>query len=259
MRHFRILLLACSAVAVPGMAGAADMPWGRGPAVISEGEPAEVEIGTGWYLRGDIGFARPTAPTLTMGANSFTGISRDGSFAFGGGFGYKFNDFLRADLTVDQISSYGLKRRIGTVGCFGVDTCNVDHKFDGTVVPVLANAYVDLGKWWGFSPYVGGGAGVARMRTGGGFTYTDTTTHASLETVASSRTKWSPAFAAMAGLAVDLGAGIQLDAGYRYLWLSEGATGVMTQTGSGGLVPSSVEMKNAGFHQARVGLRYFLD
>jgi opacity protein-like surface antigen len=156
------------------MAGAADMPWGRGPAVISERGPAEVEIGTGWYLRGDIGFSRATAPSMTLGATSFTGVGRDGAFVYGGGFGYKFNEWLRADLTVDQISSYGLKHRIGSVGCFGVDTCTVDQKFDGKVVPVLANAYLDLGKWWGFTPYVGGGAGVARMRTGGVFAYTDT-------------------------------------------------------------------------------------
>ena len=258
MRHVRSLLLACLAVTAPGVAFAADMPWGRGPVVVSERGPQEEEIGTGWYLRGDIGFSRATAPSMTMGATSFSDVGRDGSFVYGGGFGYKFNEWFRTDLTIDQISSYGLKHRIGSVGCFGVDTCTVDRKFDGTVMPVLANAYLDLGNWWGFSPYVGGGVGVARMRTGGAFTYTDTTTAATVTTVATTDVKWSPAFAAMGGLTVDLGSGLQLDAGYRYLWLSEGATGTMAQTGAGGVVPGTVELKNAGFHQARVGLRYFV-
>jgi opacity protein-like surface antigen len=259
MRHLRTLLLACVAVTSPGLAGAADMPWSHGPAVISDRPPQEEEIGTGWYLRGDIGWAKATAPSFDMGANRFSSVGRDGSFIYGGGFGYKFNEWLRADLTVDQIASYGMKRGIGSVGCFGIDTCSVGRGFDGSVIPILANAYLDLGNWGGFTPYVGGGIGAARMRASGTFTYTDPTLATTVTTMADSGVKWSPAFAAMAGLAVDLGSGIQLDAGYRYLWLSNGSTGVLTQGNALGVVPGTVEFKNSGFHQARVGLRYFVN
>ena len=259
MRHLRIPLLAFAVIAAPASAVAADMPWGRGPAVISERGPVEEEIGTGWYLRGDIGFSRATAPSVTMGAATFNDAGHNSAPVYGGGFGYRFTDWLRADLTVDQIASYGLKHRLGTVGCFIVDACTVDRRFDGTVVPVLANAYLDLGNWAGFTPYVGGGVGAARLRASGSFTYTDLSTAATLTTRSSVDAKWSPAFAAMAGLAVDLGAGIKLDAGYRYLWLSEGTSGTMSQIGNAGLVPTTVELKNSGFHQARVGLRYSLN
>jgi len=261
MRHFRFLLLACTAVTLSGPVDAADMPWGNGPAVISDGDPMEEEIGSGWYLRGDIGWARGTEPKISYSHASTVvsdpKVSDRGTF--GGGFGYKFNEWLRADLTVDQIESYGMKRRIGSVACFTTDTCTIDSGFGGKVMPVMANAYVDFGNWGGFSPYVGGGLGAARMTSSGSFTYTDTTTAATVTTFANGGARWSPAFAAMAGLTIDLGSGIQLDAGYRYLWLSEGSTGVIAQSGAGASVPSTVEFRNNGFHQARVGLRYFVN
>lgn len=259
MRRLRSSLLAFLAIAAPGVAVAADMPWGRGPTVISERSPYQEEIGTGWYLRGDIGYSKAQAPSFTMGATSLGSAGRDGSFVYGGGFGYKFNEWLRADLTVDQIESYGMKRRIGSVACFTTDTCTIDSGYGGKVMPVMANAYVDFGNWGGFSPYVGGGLGAARLISSGSFTYTDTTTAATVTTYASGGSRWSPAFAAMAGLTIDLGSGIQLDAGYRYLWLSEGSTGVIAQSGAGASVPSTVEFRNNGFHQARVGLRYFVN
>ena len=259
MRHVRSLLLVCIATAVPNLASAADMPWGRAPTVISERGAPEEEIGSGWYLRGDIGYARAAAPSLDLGTTHFSNVGRDGAVIYGGGFGYKFSEWFRADLTVDQISSYGLRSRIGSVPCFWGGTCSVDRKFDGAAMPILANAYVDFGNWGGFSPYVGGGVGVARMRASGTFTYTEPTLGVGVRTMADSGVRWSPAFAAMAGLAIDLGSGVQIDAGYRYLWLSEGSTGAMTQSGAAGVVPGTAELKNTGFHQARVGLRYFVN
>jgi len=259
MRRLRTSFFVLSAVVLPEIAMAADMPWGRGPTVIPDRSPIEEEIGSGWYLRGDIGWSKATAPSFTMGTAQFGKVGRDASFVAGGGFGYKFNEWLRADLTVDQIRGYGLKSRIGSVGCFGLDTCTISSDYSGTVMPVLANAYVDFGGWHGFSPYLGGGIGAAKLKSSGSFTYTDTTTALTATTYADGGSRWSPAFAAMAGLSIDLGSGIQLDAGYRYLWVTEGSTGNVAQSGAFGLVPGGVEFKNNGFHQARVGLRYFVN
>ena len=194
-----------------------------------------------------------------MAGTIFSDTARDASFVFGGGFGYKFNDWLRADLTIDRVATLGLKHNIGSVTCNTTDTCTIDSHFGGTVMPVLANAYLDLGNWHGIGPYVGGGAGAALMQTGGDFIYTDTTTAGTVTTHTKSGSVWSPAFAAMAGFTVDLGSGIQLDAGYRYLWLTQGATGTLTQTGNGGVVPATVEFKHNADHQARVGLRYYVN
>ena len=259
MRVLRSCLLAVSAVILPGAAVAADMPYGRGPALIGESDPLEEEIGTGWYLRGDVGFGRATGQTFTMAATDYSAGGRGGAFGFGAGFGYKFNDWLRADLTVDQVTSFGLKRRIGTVACNTTNTCTIDRGYDGTLMPIMANAYLDFGNWAGFSPYVGGGGGAAQMTTGGTFAYTDTTTAAVVSTSVTTRSKWTPALAAMAGLTVDLGSGIQLDAGYRYLWLTDGSTGARAQNGAGAAVPATAGFGVDGIHQARVGLRYFVN
>lgn len=258
MRSFRSVCLSALVLAAPAVAVAADMPWGRGPVVIGERSPQELEIGTGWYLRGDVGYSKATAPSMTLDTDRFTGIGRNGAFAWGGGFGYKFNDWFRADLTVDQISSYGLKRRIGSLTCFTTDTCSVDGNYDGTVMPIMANGYIDLGGWHGFSPYIGGGVGAARLKSSGTLTYTDSSAVTYVTSV-DRGAKWSPAFAAMAGFTIDIGSGLQLDAGYRYLWLTDGSTGPMTQVGGGSGLPSTLDYKNTGFHQGRVGLRYFVN
>ena len=257
MRRFRTSFCALLAVTLPSVAIAADMPRGRGPVVIGESDSYSEEIGTGWYLRGDVGYSKATDASLTIGAQRFDGVGRGGTTIYGFGFGYKFNDFLRADLTIDQIATLDLKKRVGSVGCFGTDTCTIDRSFDGSVTPVLANAYVDLGNWSGITPYVGGGIGGALIRGRGTFTYTDITSGGTVTTTAEGGKTWSPAFAAMGGVAVDLGAGLTLDAGYRYLWLSHG-TGPIAQQGSFGAVPASVDYRSSGFHQARLGLRYYV-
>lgn len=250
------LLLA--AIAAPVAASAADMPWSRGPAVISETAPVEEEIGTGWYLRGDIGFSQAQNPSIDIGGTRFDHIRSRGEAVWGGGFGYKFNEWFRADLTVDQISTYGLKSQIGSIGCYGSLNCTVGRSLDGRVIPVLANAYVDFGNWAGFTPYVGAGVGAARLRTSGLLNYTETTSGLTISARTDSTAKWTPAFAGMAGVAIDLGSGIQLDAGYRYLWLSSDAAGTMQQ-GTVGIVPTKVQLRNGGFHQARIGLRYYVN
>ena len=259
MRRLRSSLLALLTVAAPSAAMAADMPWGRGPAVISEQSSRQEEIGTGWYLRGDVGYARATSPSLDMSTTTFSNIDRSGSLIVGGGFGYKFSEWFRTDLTVDYIDHYRLKSGLGTVGCFVVDTCSVSHKFDGTVTPILANAYLDFGSWSGLTPYVGAGIGAARLMSRGTFTYVDPSAAATVTTQVYGASRWSPAFAAMAGFSFDLGSGIALDAGYRYLWVNDESSGPLVQRGNGGVVPSTVDFSNKAFHQARVGLRYYVN
>ena len=70
-------------------------------------EPFEVTapFAGGWYLRGDIGFSnqsveRITNPVIAAGTTLTTSQKGFDSAPFGGvGVGYKFNEWLRADLT----------------------------------------------------------------------------------------------------------------------------------------------------------------
>ncbi len=123
-------------------------------------------------------------------------------------------------------------------------------------MPVLANAYIDLGNWYGVTPYVGAGAGFAWMRTSGALGYLQNG-NASWVAYQTERQTTSPAFAAMAGLSVDLGSGFQLDAGYRYLWVTSNSGPAFT-TVAGATAPTNLDLRNTGFHQARVGLRWFV-
>ena len=80
---------------------AADMPF-----PVEEPPPAmegPVEWGSNWYLRGDLGLAR-TSPTTLNGVTLSNTMPNNWTIGLGGG--YKFNDWFRADVTVDYESLY---------------------------------------------------------------------------------------------------------------------------------------------------------
>src|SRR5215207_10799486 len=93
-------------------------------------------------------------------------ISKFGdTYSFGGGFGYQFTNWLRADVTADYRApakfsnwSSGSYDRGGAQGIRGF---NVEKgEFEKTIL--LANAYLDLGNWYGITPYLGAGIGTAQ-------------------------------------------------------------------------------------------------
>src|SRR4051812_4339191 len=99
---FRGLLMPAAALAfaslAPMIARAADM---LPPAPsLDPVEEERVTFGTGWYLRGDVGIANETK--LSVGAITLPS-SKDfaNSWSAGLGFGYKYNDWFRSDVTVD--------------------------------------------------------------------------------------------------------------------------------------------------------------
>ena len=74
------------------------------PAVMEAGRPGVVELGTGWYLRGDVGYVDYVTPKDRRDAildHTFDRTSLKQTWSAGGGFGYKFLNLLRADATVD--------------------------------------------------------------------------------------------------------------------------------------------------------------
>ena len=100
------------------------------------------------------------------------------NFTGGAGFGYRWNDWLRFDATWDYRTGPGGTRQATVVCPYGLtgvssptgvplgflydttNTCNASaslHQYDNAF---LANTYVDLGTYYGFTPYVGGGLGL---------------------------------------------------------------------------------------------------
>jgi opacity protein-like surface antigen len=153
--------LAMTAGALP--AGAADYRMGSsGPPPMLE-EPAGIpaELGTGWYLRGDVGYVDYGKPREVVGYSvgfPFDSIKLEETVSVGGGIGYSFNGLFRADVTVDYRADARIKAL--SSGSNYVDGFSTDTlKLESTTA--LVNAYIDLGRWSGITPYIGAGVGVA--------------------------------------------------------------------------------------------------
>ena len=140
-------------------------------------DEAPVTFGTGWYLRGDMAVSGetqiPIGSVLLPSSNSFPN-----NYALGVGFGYKYNNWVRSDVTVDYRAAREFKGNTshGVVACqdgavgtpaggpftgsipiYGACLDYVQARMNNT--HVLFNVYADLGTWYGLTPYVGAGVG----------------------------------------------------------------------------------------------------
>ena len=110
------------------------------------------EFVSGWYLRGDIGYRSTTLARSIRCPRSATG---DDTFSAGGGFGYKWK-WIRADLTLD----YALRGRFQRHR----DHVRLLYR-QARRLQLIANVYIDLGTWAGFTPYVGVGVGTTLSKS----------------------------------------------------------------------------------------------
>jgi opacity protein-like surface antigen len=234
----------------------------------------KVEFATNWYVRGDLAYAQETFPNVspfTFGSSP----SVLNTFSAGAGLGYKVNDWFRTDLILDYRSPIHAVGSGGTP-CFVVapdaitgaptivpETCighfdTETHRWD-----LLANGYLDLGTWDGFTPYIGAGAGVAWARTKQSVTFTfgnglpcqascaiGGNFFADFDRSQSTFT-YRFAWAAMAGVAIAMTDHAQLDVGYRFLDLGL-RTGISSVTGK------SVTQRIRA-NEVRAGVRYMID
>ena len=189
MPTVRALAAAAAAiVAFVPAAYAADPPLPRSP--IRTVAPAE-DMTSGWYLRGDIGWQNVQLPAVTGDFATIKGVDNIVTGGLGGG--YQFNDWLRADVTVDR-SVFRMNRPLDTVWCpyaatglftqdasgndvpVGIfanpsDTCTPQSKGTLNRTSFLVNGYLDLGHYWGFTPYIGAGLGVSYNQASSSLVY----------------------------------------------------------------------------------------
>ena len=249
-------LSAAAALLPAAPATAADMPSYYAPGSTPAPPDAPLEFGTGWYLRGDASFGPEDKPRLSLqsAAPTFGRDSTAWGYAFGGGGGYKFNDWFRADITADYLDPfhYAANTSCGTA-------CTVNHETNVWRWDGLVNGYVDLGNWFGLTPYIGAGAGVAGTHQDGSIGIngsalasgiTDARTGTLVTSSVPSRTDYQFAWAAMAGFSYAFGPHMLADIGYRYLDL--GRTTVP-------LFPVTSTTRSITEQQVRVGLRYMID
>jgi opacity protein-like surface antigen len=277
-----------------------------------------VEFGTGWYIRGSVDAAYQIQPSLLPNylvdppGQSYSGISPSAQsydWAAEIGFGYTFNKWFRTDLTY---SYYGTQKVSGNgsyVNCpaslnplysnpptdtilLGVtpdpSQCTPQESAYLQKNLALANAYLDLGTWYGVTPYVGAGVGIAYIvgnqavnfvNNSNGTPYDATLTlpnpypvpliyynavtgqplaqqpHYSSGQqnwdVSNTTKKLNFAFALMAGFSYDLTSNAKLDIGYRYANF-----GSVSSIGS---VSGSLVNQPITTQEIRIGLRYLID
>ncbi len=240
--------LFAAAVLVPGMANAADLL--IDPPVVQVPE-VETQAAGGWYLRGDITYDMHSMdnPMFSVPGGtevSFTSADLDDSFDLGLGIGYQINENFRVDLTGEYVFSADFNGSTagfcdaaalaaGDLNCTSVDTSTY------TAFKLLANAYIDLGNYNGFTPYVGAGIGGAYVTwdsltnnttcvqsvaigtacpTAGGFTGTVATSTST--DIHGGTESWRFAWALHTGFSYDMTSNMKLDLGYTYSAISGG-------------------------------------
>jgi opacity protein-like surface antigen len=186
-------------------------------------EPAYAPSFSGWYIRGDVGIginqlsgARSTlnpfnpagggAPLIARVETTLADVAITGV-----GVGYQFNNWVRFDGTAEYRTSAAY-RAVNTFSAFCTNAfCQDSYTANIASGVFLANGYIDVGTWYGVTPFVGAGvggaihkfAGLTDLGAGSGF--------------APDRNMNTFAWAVMAGLGFNITPNLKLEISYRYL------------------------------------------
>ena len=252
----RKVLSGVVAVLLTGTSGyAADL---YQPQVIEAPVQETVIETSGWYLRGDAGWSynKMRGAQFFQGSNAtlrdFDSSRLKSGFTIGGGVGYQINDHFRADVTLDYM--FNSKFRGSTTGGCGVAVaCTSRDVASLNALSLLANAYVDIGKYGIVTPYVGAGIGGTYVNWGNlGNTSCETGNPGNCDPTITHRGKksWRFTYALMAGASVDVTCNLKADLGYRFRHVTKGEMFGYNLGGGPGY--------DKGFytHEARAGLRY---
>jgi opacity protein-like surface antigen len=255
MGNFKTYALAgILALAASATARAADLPAGLPPMPPA---PAPIEVGGGWYLRGDIGMTNQDADKLGVGDASDADfrtvhLDFDSSPLFGVGVGYQFNNWIRADVTGEyrgKSSLHALEHSIVDIGFV--------NQFTGTKSEWvgLANLYFDLGTWYGITPFIGAGVGFAHNTIDN---FTDVAISTAGLAFAGSESKTNFAWALHAGLSFNVTDHLSLELAYRYLNMGDGETGILVRRDFSGCNCINMKFEDIDSHDLKVGLRWML-
>ena len=244
------LAAAVMAALAPQATRAADMP----PPI----RMPEIEEYGGWYLRGDIGMSNQKLKRLEhvlfTTATDFVWLDKggfDSAPLFGLGIGYKYNNWLRFDLT----GEYRGKADFHALDQFdngGVTNTN-DYTGSKSEWLFLANMYFDLGTWKSITPFVGAGIGTTHNTISH---FRDTNVIAGGGAYAGTGTKWDFAWALHAGLAYDVTQNFTIELAYRYLNLGDARTGILTNLDGTCTACQPMHFNGITSHDVKLGVRW---
>lgn len=279
----RALIVAAASIAsLTTAANAADLlpppPMVSSPAVVA------VQDFSGWYLRGDIGLGlhnntkiQNVPNPLAQGAPGFNPTAYNLSPAAMStatfiklGVGYQINSWFRTDVTVEyRGSTFSANDELSWNN--GAQFYVLRNFYRGNMASFvgLLNGYVDLGTWYGITPYVGAGAGFASTTlhgvTDNGYSnlYAGPGAFASSNTGGyyNSKTTSSFAWALMAGLSYNVTSNLKLDFGYRYLNYGKASAGAPNCFNGGPGVSACnnvLQFSRGHSHDFSIGLRWML-
>jgi opacity protein-like surface antigen len=238
-----------------GAAEAADFP----ELTPIESDPAAFTAA--WYIRADAGYTFESSSGGTIdiydpdfdGADSidYDDLRLDWNHDVSVGTGYQFTDHLRGEVSVGHWS----RDFEGKAEYAGLN--HWDYRATASVEAweALASAYVDVGRYGRFTPYVGAGAGITRIKYG---TLTNEASSAGGDYVGTQPGETSHRFtwALMAGTAIDIVPSWKLDLGYRFSHVEGGAAfGWDEFDTAAGLTGTQIRDDGFKSHQLRIGVR----
>jgi opacity protein-like surface antigen len=278
-----IVLGAALLVGSASAASAADLGGYRGGSMKDSGSYAPQAVqsaGPAWYFRLDTGIARHDNPYMVEDSSvDLTSTHMGKAWTLGGGVGYYFNKHVRGDLTYDHrfkadVSgnrfdagqaghvlaggaidpAYGCATNAAGVIVAGSSSCHGTREFGLKSDVFLANLYFDFDCRCAVTPYLGAGLGVVNHKTTHG-RVVDNAHGAGVTGTIESGSSTHVAAALMAGFSFQVRERMNIDAGYRFLYLGETATGAVRDNAGPTIAPDpTVEQIHA--HEFRVGLRY---
>ena len=221
---------------------------------------APVEVGGGWYLRGDIGMTNQDVDRLSFGNTNAdfeaVHLDFDSSPLVGVGVGYQFNNWIRADVTGEyrgKSSFHGLERAVNPANraAFGTD----EYHATKSEWVGLANVYFDLGTWHGLTPFIGAGVGFSHNMIDN---FVDVNTPNRGVAFAPSESHTDLAWAVHAGVAYDVTPNFKVEVAYRYLNLGDAKTGTVRTYLGTCTQCAPFEFKEIDSHDVKIGMRWLL-
>lgn len=269
LRRTAKVALATALIGSSNMANATDL---LETPVFESVETTEVEFGTGWYIRGDLGTG-PTPATTTANFQSLSGEVELGEpISLSAGVGMNLGENIRADATVNQFTNLDVSGREATfcgveAGVAITGNCYSALGAAPTITSFMANGYFDLGEYWGFTPYIGGGLGAAYV------SWRDfSVNEVCLGTVSSdcgssggigenilntqdysTEGEFALAYNFMLGAGYRLSQNVTLDAGYRYTSIGDVK---LVDSSTNTSISENFVSEGTDIHEFRIGLRY---
>ncbi|EKF58704.1 MAG: outer membrane beta-barrel protein [Agrobacterium albertimagni] len=219
-----ILAVATAALLASSAAYAADVYQPEPQPVYVDAPEVAVSEASGWYLRGDLGYSfnKLRGANYFQGSNGnqvdFATSSIKDSFWVGGGVGYQINSYLRTDLTFDYLTKADFNGSTRGECGFSATPCTSSDVSSMRAYTLMANAYVDLGTYAYFTPYIGGGIGGSYVKWDKlrNTSCADNGTGCDATVEHHGAGSWRFAYQLMAGASIDVTCNVKADLGYRF-------------------------------------------